>query len=553
MKRSIRPPCAPESTLHKKMQRYYQWVNNPSIIGEDLQSYKSVVDKLYTELQELEIEAIRWNSCVNTLRAEFSNIDSSLTCQILEQESLERKLIALLLQENAAVEEIVKGDSHVTRGKAALSAADVASKLALFDSELTGRLEACISLCKMQNDGGKSSESELRVVTDPANGEVLACAYKAKKKDITHDDSKSTNIHLTETRMEVDEAGGKVTELHKAESVTTTSHLPLPSKEPNTSSGSENIMTQVDKIPDLPAIVAYVEEKKRKIHETKAVDNFSETLHQKNGRMYTLNMPDEIDRPHNYFKVKKVPSVGALVGDRQHSELEAQTAALKYATSPLSDYVSLLQGPQETTTVDKTGLNDGPDVERGVTSAKGRNRGGKVTSSGPSPAVDGVIAMHMNALRRTPCEVPLFISPFSALEGNYAGTYEPLKFPCQESNQGTAATVAGHNLSDHEHYLHPKFIVAGEKYIADINTLTSAVLRARIELADLEKEETEWRSQVDSNQIMFQMLDLNISLMWVFRLILVVLHSSRHKKHSVLWNKIVRVGPKFIVLKLKQN
>ena len=565
VKKTLRPPCAPESTLFKKIQRYFHWANDPSLIPEDLKAYKEVVDKLHGELLELEMESIRWHANVNTVRAEFSNMESSLACQILEQESMESELYALLLREFASVEEVVKGDgSHSTRGKAAMTVEDVAARLASVDSVLTGQLEACVALTQAPLEQPEGDPEEalqgggrvVDVVTDPLTGDVLLCSFQPptvaepEKADtlaasITDDsvgttmevvEEESLQSNATDTVVVAEVIGSVVDKVEVVAEKCGSSSL-AESKDEEGQEVSSSVSSSAGPLlssdtglveaapPQLPAIVAYVEAKKRKIHEMKAADVFSETLHQGNGLLYALSLPDEVDRPHNYFKVKRLAGTEPPLGDRQRSEVEAQVSASKYSAAPLTAYMSLLQHPYKAGALEGLGQRPCPSTEgaaaataaaaaaAATSSLKGRGRGGKASAGGGGGASsqshghsEAAVAMHMDALRRTPCEVPLVLSPFSSLEGWYAGTYQALAFPLptpsqtQEQEQGSASRTATpsieYNIENQEHFIHPQFIQVGEKYMSIINTLSSATQRAQIELADLEKEEAEWKAQV---------------------------------------------------------
>jgi hypothetical protein len=532
-KPSLRPPCAPESTLLKKMQRYFHWVNDPSLIPEDLHAYKAVVDKLHGELLELEMESIRWHANVNTVRAEYSNMESSLSSQVLEQEALEGELGALLLREFASVEEITKGDSlHGTRGKAALTPEDIAGRLANFDTVLTGQLETCLALAQPQGGEreGCQAAAGAGVVTDPQTGEVLVCSYQPKGKGKVEGKVKveagadarglekvdgpapAPCLDAAEMKMKMEveenqndtvaEVMGSVIEDVMAGAGPEGS-TPSPSSAPPPAAAA----AAVPEAPELSAIVSYVEDKKRKIAELTEAGGgeiFGETLHQSHGRLFSLALPDEAERQHNYFKAKRLPGAVPLVGDRQRAEVEAQSAAVKYSAAPLSAYMSLLQHPYKAGALEGLGQQTSPLLPPSSSaggSSKGRSRGGGKAAAGgasssSSSEAAAAVAMCMDALRRPPCEVPLVLSTFSRLEGWYAGTFDPLQYPFHGQQPGAGPGPGATSASDQEHFKHPQFVQVGEKYVSDINTLSSATRRAQIELADLEKEEAEWKAQV---------------------------------------------------------
>jgi len=494
-KRSLRPPCAPESTLYKKIQRYFHWVNDPSLIDEDLSSYKAVVDKLHSELLELDMESIRWHANVNTVRAELSNMESSLGAQVIEQEALEAELCALLLREVAALEEIAQGVSHGTRRKASLTMEEVASRLVNFDSVLSEQLQACLTYGRLQEGGG---DNRVTTVTDPNTGEVLLCSYRPKATPPAEPSVVQIQSEMTSDSKDQME----VTTSPKAESSQSqgeNSVIPA-------AAGLKVSTVAEPELPELPAIVAFVEDKKRKISELRPVSIFAETLHQGNSQLQALALPEEVERNHNYFKPKRTQGAVPQTTERQRCEAELVAAASKYTSTPLSAYLSMLQQPYKSGALEGLGMrrSEPPSASStGTTASKKSARGSKPPangSSGTSSSAGGdvTVAMDIDALRRTPCEVPLMLSPFSSLEGWYAGTYEPFEFPMKPKSSHST-TAAPYNITHQEHFMHPKFIQAGEKVMGMINTLSGAMQRAQIELADLEKEEAEWKSQVASS------------------------------------------------------
>jgi hypothetical protein len=516
VKKSLRPPCAPESTLYKKIQRYFHWVNDPSLISTDLSAYKEVVSKLHAELLELEMESIRWAANVNTVRAEFSNMESSLSTQVVEQEELESELSSLLLREVAALEELTQGVSHGTRGKASLTMEDVANRMVNFDTVLRGQLEACLGYAQKNE---KTCSGSVTSVADPQTGEVLVCSYRP---DTSATASESTQIMLNSadnsSKMEVEvvEEKPKIPGPHdQIAAVTAAIDAVINDKVP--SQQSLDIKNEVDtkntskegvsglkvstsfeqqELPELSAIVACIEGRKRKILEMSPSEIFSETS---TSRSYPSTLPDDMERNNNYFKLKRTQGLAQASAERQRCEVESIAAAGKYSCTPLAEYIEILQRPYKTGALEGLGLRsiEPPSVSSsGTPASKGRGRGGKLASNGDT------VAMHMNALRRTPCDVPLFLSPFSSLEGWYGGTYEALEFPLSvKGNSGVVSTSGLYNIENQEHFTHPKFIQAGEKIMSMINTLSGATQRALIELADLEKEESEWKSQVTSSSL----------------------------------------------------
>lgn len=494
VKRSLRPPCAPESTLYKKIQRYFHWVNDPSLIDEDMSSYKAVVDKLHSELLELDMESIRWHANVNTVRAELSNMESSLGAQVTEQEALEAELCALLLREVSALEEIAQGVSHGTRRKASLTMEEVASRLVNFDSVLSEQLQACLTYSRLQEGAG---DARVSTVKDPTTGEVLLCSYRPKAVTSTSAPSVVPSEVASEKQDQMEVMNSP--QLESSQSQGNRSGLPV-------ESGLQlSTVAPPELLPELPAIVAHVEDKRKKISELRPVDIFSETLHQSNSQLQALGLPEEVERSHNYFKAKRSQGTGAQPAERQRCEVETVAAAGRYTSTPLSAYLSMLQQPYKTGALEGLGVrsSDPPSTSSsGATAPKKGVRGAKPAANGStggssSSGGEVTIAMDIDALRRTPCEVPLLLSTFSSLEGWYAGTYESLEFPLKRKAQSTSATTAApYNITHQEHFMHPKFIQAGEKVMGMINTLSGAMQRAQIELADLEKEESEWRSQL---------------------------------------------------------
>jgi len=72
--RSMRPPCAPESTLSKKKCRYFHWALHPESIDGDLGQYREGVDRLYGELALLEGDKDRWERGVGLARAGLADL-----------------------------------------------------------------------------------------------------------------------------------------------------------------------------------------------------------------------------------------------------------------------------------------------------------------------------------------------------------------------------------------------------------------------------------------------------------------------------------------------
>lgn len=471
VQRSLRPPCAPESTLYKKIQRYFHWASDPALVTADLSAYRAVVAQLHAELLELDMEEIRWRASINTVRAEFSNMESSLSSQVWRQEALAAELRGVLLREVAAVEALFGGggggDEHHTRGKgASLSVEDVAGRLASFDAALTGRMHACMAYSQGEGEGG------IFAATDPSTGEVLLCSYRPRAVETEEVREEAAEVAMEVVNSVFDEA--------TADSGAQAEQVVEPQS--------------LGEVPLLQTIVTYVEERKRKIEEMTAADLFSEALLQGDGPL-----PSDRERPHNYFKAKRMQSAIPPTCDRQRTEVEALAAAAQYSAAPLSAFMGLLQHPYKQGALEGLGVCAPPPPVASVGStSKGR---GKTTST--INGHGGQVVMRMDAMRRTPCDVPLFLSPFSKLEGWYAGTYQALQFPLPPEQAGSPPNaacdidIAGQEGASS----HPSFIRQGEGLVAVINTLSSATQRAQVELADLLREEAEWRTQAGASAL----------------------------------------------------